>query len=128
MSMNPYVGLRKNSRSPGSITNMEHHDATGAQKNIDGTPSTIKSVIADSTVSTPLCSFSMVRVCNTDTVPQFIWFGKEGDEPVSLDVTNSFALPAGYCDIFHIGASNDEKKSIVVQSSDSKVQVIVIES
>jgi len=128
MIKNPYLGLNTNSRSPGSIVNAEFHDETGCEKNIDGEPGTILAVLADSTIATPIKDFSMVRVCNTSASVQFIWFGMQSLLPGSIDITTSFALPAGFVTLFHAGASTDPVQSIVVATSSADVQVVIIES
>lgn len=120
-------GLKRNARSPGSIDNAQHHDVTGAQKNIDGLPGTWHRILADSTNLEAVWDFAMIIVTNTDTVAQFIWIGREDQVPVgAIDITNGLALPAGNSTPIHLGASDLDGKSIAIKTSSALVQVVVV--
>lgn len=125
MSHNPKQGLRNNARSPGSIVNAQFHDASGAEKNLDGSPGVIGS-IPTSTATTPVKDYVMARVTNTTGSTEFFWAGRIDNAPGTPDATNSFALPAGHVELFHLGASDDDKLSMAVKASAAGVQIVII--
>ena len=130
MSTKALKGLRKNSRSPGSIHNAEHHDVTGSNKSINGHPLAIEMILADSTdaPNNPIRNHGMIRVMNTDNANvQYIWAGKEDAVPGTVDATTGLALAPYESEIMYVGYSDDDKKSLVVKTSSSSVQVVVIE-
>ena len=118
----------KSSRSQGSISNSQHHDQTEAQKGIEGVPVSIKIVIPDSTVATPIENQAVLYVSNTAGATAFIWIGKEGDEPGTIDVSSALALPPNSARTFFAGFSDDPKKSLVVITSVSTVQIVIMDS
>lgn len=126
MSQNSRLGL-KTARSPGSIHNMQHHDQSGSEKSIKGFPGTIREVLADSTVLTALENYALIRVCNTSASTAFIWTGPADQAPMTVDVTNGFALPPNSCDVIYLGQSSDPKISMAVKASASAVQVVVLD-
>lgn len=128
MSANPNQGLRKNARSPGSISNAQHHDPSGAEKSLNGIPATIQQVVATSTTKTPLEQFALLWVVNRDTAVQYIFVGKDSDVPLTVSATNGMALPAGEGVLLHCGASDDDLQSMAVKSSNALVHVTILQS
>lgn len=129
MSANPNQGLRKNARSPGSITNAQHHDPSGAEKSLNGIPATIKQVVATSTTKTPLEQFALLWVVNRDLAAvQYIFVGKDSDVPATVDATNGMAIPPGEGLLLHCGASDDDMQSMAVKTSNALVHVTILES
>lgn len=120
------LGLRGSARSPGSIPNIEHNDPSGAQKNISGTGGVISSVIATSTTVTPVGDGAMLRVVNTSASVQFIWVGKESLAPGTVTIANGMALPPNSVDLFFSDISDDDKDAMVVKTSNSAVQVVIL--
>lgn len=127
MSQTPFQGLRKNARSPGSIQNAQHHDPSGAERSLNGTPATINKVIATSTTKEPLEPYAILWVVNRNTATQYIFVGKDEDVPVTVDASNGMALPPNYGILLHCGESNDNKQSIAVKSSHSDVHITILE-
>ena len=129
MSTNKLKGLRQNSRSPGSITNAEHHDVTGSSKNIYGHPLAIEKVLADSTdhINNAVRNHATIRIYNASGAVAYIWAGKEDAVPGTVDVTTGVAIAQDSAEVFYVGYSDDIAKSIVVKTSSSLVQVVVIE-
>lgn len=120
-------GLTHNARNPSSIQNMQHHDPSASQRSITGSPGTMETVIATSTTETPLHDDALLRVVNTDAATQFIYIG-ENPAPVTVDASNSMALPPGHVECFYCGVADpDEVKSIVVKTSHANVQVVIME-
>jgi len=128
MSHNPKIGLNNHARSPGSIANAQHHDPSGSEKSINGSPATIKSVIATSTTLTPVSNFAVVRVVNTTGSTAFFWSGKMSDDPGVLSAANALALPPNSSEVFHCGASDDDKISMGVKTNVVGVQVVIMEN
>jgi len=123
---NKKQGLSGNARSPGSITNAQFHDASNSEKNLDGSPGVIGSVVATSTTTTNVKDYAMVRVTNTTGATAFFWAGKVSDAPATPTVTDSFAMPAGHVELFHLGASDDDMVSMAVKASAAGVQIVII--
>lgn len=128
MAIKSSLGLRNNSRSPGSIANAQHHDPTGSEKDLSGSPAAIKEVVADSTVATSVENFSIIRLMNRDTSVQYLWIGLEGDEPGTVNDTNGMALTPQFHEVMYLPASNDPQQAITVKSSNSLVHVVIMES
>jgi hypothetical protein len=105
---------------------MEHHDPTGVQKNIKGTPATIDEIIVDSTSVFTVKNFSMIRLANTTANFQFVWVGKIGDEPVAVDITTGIAIAPNSCETFYVGFSDDVSKSLAAKTSSALVQAVKI--
>jgi hypothetical protein len=126
MSQNSRLGL-KTSRSPGSITNMEHHDQSGSAKSTKGMPGTIREILANSTTLKPLENFAMIRACNTSGTTAFVWTGPADEAPVTVDITNGFALPPNSAEVIFLGQSSDPKISMAVKTSATTVQVVILE-
>lgn len=131
MSTKNLKGLRQNSRSPGSIHNAEHHDVTGSSKSLVGQPLAIERIMTDSTAATTpdnsVRNHGTLRIFNTDGLVQYIWAGKEDEIPATVDATTGLAIAPGTSEVMFVGYSDDDKKSIVVKTSSSAVQVAVIE-
>ena len=124
MADNQFKGLRNNARSPGSISNAQHHDPSGSEKSANGIPATIKTVVADSTVETSIEPFAILWVVNRNASAQFIYVG-EGPSPV-VSATTGMALPAGQGQLLHTGAPSDPALSMVLKSSHSDVHVTIM--
>lgn len=124
---NKNQGLFKNARSPGSIVNAQHHDPSGSEKSANGVPATIKQVIADSTVETPLENFAMLWVVNRDTVPHFVFVGKHADVPGTVSASNGMCIPAGDGVLLNCGASSDDMQSMAVKSDSSQLHITILE-
>jgi hypothetical protein len=127
MSHNPKLGLFNNARSPGSIQNMEHHDPSGSQKSINGSPATVLSIIPDSTVKTPIHPYAVLRVVNTTGATAFFLACKDSDMPGALTALNALAIPPNSAEVFHCGASDEDLESIVCKASVIGVQVAVMD-
>lgn len=123
MAENRFLGLRNQARSPGSIVNAQHHDLTGSQKSMNGSPATLNAIIADSTVLTSLEDFEILRVVNTTGATAFFWHGRRDQDPGALTAANAFALPAGHVEVFLCGATDDVMQSMACKASVSGVQV-----
>jgi hypothetical protein len=119
-------GLKTNSRSPGSISNVEHYDQVGAEKSVSGSPGAIEKVIQASTSVEPLRNHDVLRVFNQSGTQQFLWIGPIDEEPVTVDATNGMALITQFTEVFYVGVSDDDKTSLAVKSSDNLVQVVVM--
>jgi hypothetical protein len=126
MSQNSRLGL-KTSRSPGSITNMQHHDQSGSEKSFNGTAGTIRKIVAVSTTLEPLENFALLRVCNTAGALGYVWIGPADQVPGTVDATTGFALPANSVENFFVGQSSDPKISMAVKTSAASVQVAVLD-
>jgi len=126
MSTNRIKGLRNNSRSPGSISNSEHHDVTGSHKGIDGQPLVIEEIVTPNVNPEPIRNHGMVRVFNADAGVQYIWSGKEGEVPGTVDATTGMALAPGQAEMFFVGYSADDQKSLMIKTSSAAVQVVII--
>lgn len=124
---NPAHGLRQNARSPGSIVNAQHHDATGSEKDISGSPIAIKKVIADSTVVTPVDDFAIVRYMNRNSTPEYLWVGPINQVPATVNATNGIALTPLFHEVAYLPASKDSKISIALKSSSSQVHIVIME-
>lgn len=124
---NKNQGLAKNARSPGSIVNAEHHDPSGSSKSANGVPATIKQVVADSSVETPLENFAMLWVVNRDTSPHYIFVGKHSDVPATVSASNGMCIPAGAGIQLNCGASSDDMQSMAVKSDSSQLHLTILE-
>ena len=129
MSINKNHGLRNHASSPSTIANNEHHDPSGAQKNLDGSPGTIDFIIPDSTVKTAVEPYAVLRVSNTTAGTLYLFTGKDSDAPAGAPtVLTGLAFPAGLTEMVFCGASDDEKESIVCKASAIGLQIIVMKS
>ena len=125
---NPKQGLMKNARSPGSIVNAEHHDPSGAARSTEGVPATIKEVVATSTTKKTIEPYALLWVVNGHASIQYIYVGKDSSVPATVDASNGMALPAGQGILLHCGASDDDKESMAVKTSNAAVHVTVLEA
>ena len=124
---NKRIGLRGHARSPGSISNMEHHDPSGAHRGMDGTPAQIRSIHNDANKHA-IEDDAIVRVFNDSGATAFIWFGAESDAPgVAPTIANGIAIPNGHVELFHTGAI-DSKESVAFKTSSASVQVTVFKA
>lgn len=123
---NKRIGLRGHARSPGSISNMEHHDPSGAHRGIDGTPAQIEAIFGDA-VEHAIADDSILRVVNLSGGTAYLWIGAAGSAPGAPAVGDSFALPDGHFEIFYAGRF-DAKISVAFKSSSALVQVSVIKA
>lgn len=126
MATNKIKGLKTNSRSPGSISNVEHYDQVGAEKSISGTPAAIKEIIPDSTVTTPLKNHDVIRIFNLDSTPQFVWVGPLDEAPGTVDATTGMAAIPLFTEVMYVGVSEDDKISMAVKTSSAQVQVVIM--
>ncbi len=122
------LGLKNGARNPGSIANIQHHDPSGAQKNLSGIAGTIKSVVATSTTATPLTPEASLWVVNRNAATQYVFVGKASDAPVTVDATNGMALPPNFGTMIFCGISDDLQDAIVVKTSHADVHVTILES
>ena len=129
--MNKFKGVErviKNASSPGTIANTEHHDKSGSQKNLNGTPGTVKEIIADSTAITPVDPGCVVRVTNTTGSTQFLFVGLNSEAPAGVPtIADSLALPPNHTEHLYIGLTVAPNEGTVLKSSSSSVQLIVME-
>lgn len=117
-----------NASSPSSIQNAEHHDRSQSKRAIDGTPGTPTEILADSTTKQPVPDLSILRVTNTDTATQFLAIAADADIPVGdPDITDGYALPPNSVTHIYIGQLAT-KESTFIKSSDTAVQVIILEA
>lgn len=127
-SPRPTQGLRTSVRSPGSIQNDQHHDATATQRGSDGKIGAIERVIADSTVKTAIQDNQPLWVVNRDTVVHYLFVGKDSETPGTVDDTNGMALPAGEGFLIFSDKSDDDQQSIVVKTDSSQVHITVLKN
>lgn len=121
-------GVRKESSSPGTIVNKQNHDRSGSQKTLEGTGGTIKEIIADSSVITPVEAGCVLRVVNTDAATQFLFVGLRSEAPgVAPTIANGIALPPDCKEHVFIGFTAAANEGTVIRSSSSNVQVTVLE-
>ena len=113
-------------RNPSSIQNEQHNDATGAQRSTNGELIAIEQVIPDSSAETPIPAQANLRVCNAQNAVAYIWAGKEGTAPGSIDATTGIALPPYHTAMFYVESSDDPQKSMAVKASSSSVQVVLM--
>ena len=118
------LGLSKGARSPGSISNVQHHDASGACKELGGIPGTIKEIFND-TAEHAIGAHCTIRVHNPGGVA-YIWIGDSGEAPGTVDANTGFAIPAGAVELFHCGVPSAANKSVAFKCS-SAMQVVVTE-
>lgn len=120
-------GLKKNSRSPGSIHNAEHHDWSRSHKEFGGTGVKIKTIIFP-TAEVAIEDCAILRVFNDTGATAYIWIGEEDSVPGTVDATTGIAIGAGKCENFFAPSSSDCHKALMVKTSDAGVQVVVMES
>jgi hypothetical protein len=120
------LGLKQNARNPSAIANMEFNDAAKAQKCLVGTAGDVDSILADSTVTTPLEAESVLRIANTANAVAYIYVGKLSLLPGALSITTALAIMPYSSEVIFAGTSDDDKDSIVVKSSAATVQVAVL--
>ena len=120
------LGLKKGVRNPGSIVNIQHHDASGGQKNVSGSAAQLLSVIPTSTTATPLQDESVLRVVNTTASVAYIFIGREDQVPGTINAASSLALVPNSVEHFFVGESDLDSKSLVVKTSSATVQVTIM--
>lgn len=120
------LGL-KNARSPGSITNAQHHDKSLSERDISGSPGTVEEIISNAATAQTVPDFAVIRVANTTGVTQFLFIGEEADVPGGVPtIANGMAIPPGFYENIYLGQLSS-KKSIHIKASDNGVQVVVFE-
>ena len=119
-------GHKHGAKSASGIKNAEHHDKSGSKKTIDVIPGTIKEIVSDSTVETPVEDRVLVRAFNTGLAVAYLWIGEAGSAPVTVDATNGIALGPESGEIIATGHLVSGK-SVAIKASVSGVQVIIFE-
>lgn len=122
----PEQGLKNRARSPGSIINDQYNEATGVQKNGNGTIGAISQVLADSTVATPVGDKQPLWVANRSASWQYIWIGKEGILPMTINASSGMALAPNTAILMFADESDDPAQSILVKSGDTSVHVTLL--
>lgn len=125
-SNNPSIGIAGSVRSNSSIANIQHHDFSGAQKNIAGSPLAIDTVVATSTTATAVQNHAIARVVNRGTSVQYLWAGREDLVPATITASNGIALPPGSVENFCLPASDLPQKAIVIKSSNVDVHIVIM--
>lgn len=121
----PCKGLINNARSPGSITNAQHHDNSLSERNIVGSPGTPDQIISDATNEQPVPDGSVIRVMNTTNMTQFLFIGKESDVPSGdPDIADGIAIAPNFYENFYIGKLVEDE-SIFIKTSDDDLQIVV---
>jgi len=123
MSKNPFVGIRNHASSPSSIANMEHHDPSGSQKNLDGSAATVKAIHSDAVEHT-IEDFAVLRVANTTNAVAYLWVGEAGSSPGAPAITNAIAIMPETSEMIFCGAFDDSQKSVAFKASIAGLQVI----
>ena len=117
----------KTARSPGSITNQQHHDKSMSERDIAGSPGTISKIIANSATLQSVPDLAVIRVMNTTTVMQFLFIGEELDAPGGApSIATGIAIPPGFFENFYCGKL-ESKKSTFIKSSDNGLQIVEFE-
>ena len=123
MSSNKNLGLKNHSSSLGSIANMEHHDPSGSQKNLDGSPATPKNIYFDA-LEHVVEDYAVLRVANTTSAFIYLWVGEAGSAPGTIDATTAIAIAPNFTECIFCGKSDDVQKSIAFKASAAGLQVI----
>ena len=120
------LGL-KTSRSPGSITNAQHHDQSLSERDISGSPGTIGRIISNAATSQVVADYAVLRVANTTATTQYLFIGEVGDVPgAAPDITNGMAIPPNFYENIYLGRLKS-CESIYIKASDNGVQVTEFE-
>jgi hypothetical protein len=117
------TGLRNNARSPSSITNMEHNDASAAKKVLTGTGVAFEKIFPTSTDKNAVGPAAVLRIANTTASVQFVFIGKESEMPAGTpDATTGLAVMPNSVEMFY-GDVPEDSDEIVVKASDAGVQI-----
>lgn len=123
-----HAGLKSGAKAPSSIANAEHHDKSGASKAIHVVPGSLDAILAGSNVETPVAAKSMVRFFNNSGAVAFVWVGVSGSAPVTVDITNGYAIANGAEMIVAFAEPEDQAKAAAFKTSNALVQAALIES
>lgn len=121
-------GLKTNARSPGSITNAQHHDPSMSERDIAGSPGTPDDIISDAATAQVVPKGAILRVMNTNAAVQYIFIGKQSDVPGGApDISTGIAIAPNFYENFYLGERKDGE-SIFIKASSNDVQVVVYEA
>ena len=123
-----FLGLNTGAKSPSSIANAEHHDKSGSSKGINVVPGSLDAIVGNSAVETAVSPNAMVRFFNTTGAVAYVWVGVEGSAPVTVDITNGYALGASQELIIAFAQPDNPAKAAAFKTSASGVQAALIES
>lgn len=125
MTVRKNLGVKTNSKNPGSIANNEHDDPSKAGRELGGisgmySPDNITADVADHAIPDD----SILRIANDTGATVYLFIGSEDDVPGGApDATNGIAILAGTAELIHCGCLNSAK-SLVYKCSSASVQVI----
>ena len=122
------AGLKTGAKSPSAIENAEHLDKAGAKKVVNCVPGSLDAILPNSNTEIAVKPKSVVRFMNTAGVTAFVWCGIEGTAPVTVDITNGYAVGAGQELIVAFAEPEDQTKSAAFKTSAATVQAALIES
>ncbi len=123
-----HAGLKSGAKAPSSIANAEHHDKSGSSKAMHVVPGSLDAILAASNTETPVAPKSIVRFFNNSGAVAFIWVGVQGTAPVTVDITNGYAIGVGQEMIVAFAEPEDQTKSAAFKTSAATVQAALIES
>ena len=122
------IGLKHNARSPGSIANAQHHDPSGAERDMGGSAATFKTEdIHNTTDTVPVHDRAVLRVFNTTGAVEYLWVGLASEAPVTVDATNGIALVPEFYENLYCGVALPFDDSIAFKASSGAVQVTVMQ-
>lgn len=117
----------KEARSPGSIVNSQHHDASLAGRHAAGSPGTVEKIISNAATAQPIKDYCVIRVLNVNAATQFLFIGAEADVPVGAPtIATGIAIPSNAYENFYIGKL-EGNESIFIKASSNDIQVVVFE-
>jgi hypothetical protein len=131
MASNPNLNLKRTSRNPSSIANDQHNDASGTSRSANGDVHAIQRIIpsAEHTAATgaDVPERGTLRVANTTTAWHYVSITDHDAVPGTVDITTGMAIAPNSSSMIFTGLSSSEMKSLKLRTSNSAVQVIIMQ-